>query len=80
MPSFAVHMVYEKVVTFYVEAPSKGHVEAFLDENEEWHPRDVPGLVEDVEEEESGFHVDAVDGVVANFRINDVFDLEEIES
>lgn len=50
-PTFRVDLVVERTITFYVAADDAESVERFLDENDEWQPGDVPGLIDLVSDE-----------------------------
>lgn len=78
--SFKVTFRYERDVVFFVDAPSKEAVEQFIEENEEFEPGNVRGLIEHVsEEEEVGFLVEEEPRIIANFEITEALTLEEKE-
>jgi hypothetical protein len=76
MPCFEVTL--RRIITevFYMEAEDEELVHAFMDDDPDWLPGDVPGLVETVESEEDGYTV-TESKVMANWQVGDDLELEE---
>lgn len=70
--SYRVTFKYERDVTFFVDAPSKEAVEQFIEENVDFEPGNVRGLIDHVtEEEEVGFLVEESPEIIANFELTE---------
>lgn len=70
MPTFRVRLEYQREVEFFVEADDVATVEEFLDDNPDWTPGDVPGLIDFVgEEQEIGYGIDPEEKITAAFEI-----------
>ncbi len=69
--SYKIDMTFEKTVTFYLEAEDEEAIYDYLEFDEDWGPEDMPGLVDHVEETESGFEIKESSAVTPNFRLDD---------
>ena len=79
MASYKVEVRYDRTVSFYVEADDEDALHDFMNENPDWDPRDIRGLVESDEsvEEEYGFKQTKF---TANWKITEEGDLMEKDS
>lgn len=68
--SYKVTIKYERDVSFFVDAEDEKDIHDFLDDNIDWQPGDIEGLIDLVtEEEEAGYTVEKVDEITANFEV-----------
>jgi len=71
-------MVMERLVTFFVDAEEEDDVYHFLEENPEWVPGDVDGLIDHVtEEDEMGYTIIPEAKIRANFKVTPSGELVE---
>lgn len=78
--TYRVQVTYERVQTFYVEAESQEAVEGYMDAHPDWAPRDTPGLIDMVSDEnEVDYAVATESQIKPNFRVTAALDLEEVD-
>lgn len=77
MKVFKVSVSHDRVVSFYVQADSEASVRGFMENNLDWKPGDVDGLVDGDVCNEVGFDIEESTGITANFHVNAELELQE---
>lgn len=70
MPVFKLTIKRERDIECFIEADSKEEVQNFLDDNAEWQPDDVEGLIDRVtDEEEVGYVIEEEPTITSGFEL-----------